>query len=81
MQNGDEALLSIILASQGLLVKMLIILQPHHIFWSNFVYLYILNFSRHWYGDNLNNLIFYKSQETINFYMGRSLSKYNYQGT
>ena len=32
MQNGDEALPSIILASRGLLVKMLIILEPHHIF-------------------------------------------------
>ena len=32
MQNGDEAVRSIILAGRGLLVKMLIILEPHHIF-------------------------------------------------
>ena len=32
MQNGDGALSSIILAGQGLLVKMLIALEPHHIF-------------------------------------------------
>ena len=32
MQNGDEALPSIILASLGLLVKMLITVEPHHIF-------------------------------------------------
>ena len=32
MQNGDEALLSIILADQGIFVKMLIILEPHYIF-------------------------------------------------
>ena len=34
MQNGDEALFSIILAGRGLIVKMLIALVPHdiHIF-------------------------------------------------
>ena len=34
MQNGDEALLSIILSGRGLTVKMLITLEPHnkHIF-------------------------------------------------
>ena len=45
----DEALLSIILASRALLVKMLITLEPHCIFGSNFVYLYILTLSCHWY--------------------------------
>ena len=33
MQNGDDALPSIILAGQGLLVKMLITLEPHNIFY------------------------------------------------
>ena len=32
MQNGEEALLSIILASRGILVKMFITLKPHGIF-------------------------------------------------
>ena len=32
MQNGDESLSSIILAGQGLLVKMNITLEPHGIF-------------------------------------------------
>ena len=32
MQNGDEASPSIILDSQGLLVKMLITVEPHGIF-------------------------------------------------
>ena len=32
MQNGDAALQSIIFAGQGILVKMLITLEPHHIF-------------------------------------------------
>ena len=32
MQNGNDALLSIVLADQGLLVKMLITLEPHDIF-------------------------------------------------
>ena len=32
MQNSDEALPSIILAGQGLLLKMLITLEPHHTF-------------------------------------------------
>ena len=36
MQNGDGALSIIILAGQGILVKMLKALEPHHIFWSNF---------------------------------------------
>ena len=33
VQNGDEASLSIISASGGLLVKMLITLESHDIFW------------------------------------------------
>ena len=41
MKKGDEASPSIILASQALLVKMLITLAPHGIFGLNFVYLCI----------------------------------------
>ena len=41
MQNGDEALPSIILAGRGILVKMLITFEPYHIFWSKFAYIYI----------------------------------------
>ena len=51
MQNGDEASPSINLASRALLVKMLITLQPHGIFVSNFVYLCILTLSSHWYAN------------------------------
>ena len=47
MQNGDEASPSIILAGQALLVKMLITLEPHGIFASNFVYLCIFTLSSH----------------------------------
>ena len=49
MQNGDEALSSIILADLALLKKMFITLVPHGIFCSNFVYLCILSLSSHWY--------------------------------
>ena len=42
MQNGDQALLGIILAGRCLLVKMLITPELHHIFGSDFAYLYIL---------------------------------------
>ena len=42
MQTGDEASPGIILASLGLLVKMLITLELHGTFWSNIAYLYIL---------------------------------------
>ena len=49
MQNGHEASTSTILAGQALLVKMLITLEPHGIFGSNFVYLCILTLSSHWY--------------------------------
>ena len=42
MQKGDEASPSIILAGRALLVKMLITLEPHGIFGSNFVYYYII---------------------------------------
>ena len=41
MQNGDEASPSIILAGRAPLVKMLITLEPHGIFSSNFACLYI----------------------------------------
>ena len=43
MQNGNEALPSIILASRALLVKMVITLEPHGKFGSNFVYYCIFN--------------------------------------
>ena len=43
MQNGDEAPLSNSLAGHGLLVKMLIALEPHHIC-CYFAYLYIFFF-------------------------------------
>ena len=49
MQNGDEALPSISLAGRGQLVIMLITLEPHGIFWSNFAYLYIETLSGYWY--------------------------------
>ena len=45
MKTGDEAIPSIILAGQAVLVKMLITLEPHGIFGSNFVYLCILTLS------------------------------------
>ena len=44
MKKGDEASPSIILAGQALLVKMIITLEPHGMFCSNFVYLCILTF-------------------------------------
>ena len=37
MQNGDEGLPSIILVGQGLLVKMLLPLEPHGIFFYQIV--------------------------------------------
>ena len=51
MERGDEASPRINLASQALLVKMLIILEPDGIFGSNFVYLC------HWYekGDEASH--------------------------
>ena len=49
MQNGDEASPSIILARRALLVKMLITVDPHGIFGSNFVYLCNLTLASHWY--------------------------------
>ena len=45
IHNSDEALRSIISADKGHLVKMLITLKPHVIFWSNLAYLYILTLS------------------------------------
>ena len=41
MKTGDEVSPSIILAGRALLVKMLITLEPHGIFGSNFVF-YVL---------------------------------------
>ena len=49
MRKCDEASPSIILAGRALLVKMLITLEPHGIFGSNFVYLCISTLSSHWY--------------------------------
>ena len=49
MKKGDEASPSIILAGQALFVKMLIILEPHGIFGSNFAYLCIFTLSSNWY--------------------------------
>ena len=54
MQNDDEALLSINLASHGELVIMFIFLEPHGIFSLNFPYLYILRLSSV-YSIKLNN--------------------------
>ena len=45
----DEALLCISPIYRGHVVKMLITLEPHDIFGSNFVYLFILTSSNHWY--------------------------------
>ena len=47
MKKGDEASPSIILAGQAFLVKMLITLEPHGIFGSNFVYVCISTLSSH----------------------------------
>ena len=49
MKKCDEASPSVILVGQAHLVKMLITLEPDGIFDSNFVYLYILTLSSHWY--------------------------------
>ena len=49
MKKGDEASPSIILACRALSVKMLITLEPHGIFGSNFVYSCIVTLSSHWY--------------------------------
>ena len=50
MKKCDEASPSIILASRAFLVKMLINLELHGMFGSNFVYLCILTLHSHWYG-------------------------------
>ena len=59
MKKCDEASPSIILADQALLIKMLITLEPHVIFGSNFVYLCIITLSSHWYekGDEASQSI------------------------
>ena len=49
MQKCDEASPSIIFAGRAVLVKLLITLEPHVLFGSNFVYLCILTLSSHWY--------------------------------
>ena len=49
MINGDEASPRIIFAGQALLVNMLITLEQHGIFGSNFVFLSILTLSSHWH--------------------------------
>ena len=49
MQKGDENSQSIIFAGHALLVKMLITLEPHRKFGSNFAYLCFLILSSHWY--------------------------------
>ena len=41
MQNGGEGLPNIVLACRGILVKVLITLEPHCLFYSNFVILLI----------------------------------------
>ena len=46
MQNVGKSMSSIILAGQCLLVKMLITLEPHGIFQSNFAYQYIITLSK-----------------------------------
>ena len=56
MQKGDEASPSIILAGRALLVNMIITLEPHGEFGSNFVYLCILTLSSHWYEKNVTRL-------------------------
>ena len=49
MKKCDEASPSIILVVRALLVKMLITLEPHGIFCSNFAYFCILTLFSHWY--------------------------------
>ena len=41
MQNDDNVMQSIILAGPGILVKSLKTLELHHIFLSNFAYIYL----------------------------------------
>ena len=55
--KGDKASLSIILAGQALLVKMLITLEQHGLFGSNFLYLCILTLSSHWYAKTVARLL------------------------
>ena len=49
MKKCDKASASIIFDGRALLVKMLITLEPHGIFGSNFVYLCIFTLASHWY--------------------------------
>ena len=59
-KKGDEASPSIILAGQALLVKIVITLESHGIFGSNFVYFYIIMYilivSSHWYEKKVMRL-------------------------
>ena len=57
MQNSDEALPSISPVGRCKLVKMLINIEPHGIFWSTFAYLYTLTLSGHWYLKNGNEVL------------------------
>ena len=67
MKKGDEASPNIILAGQAILVKMLITLEPHGIFGSNFVYLCILTLSSHCYekGDEASPSIILAGQALL----------------
>ena len=56
MKKCDEAAPSIIFGGQALLVKMLITLEQHGIFGSNFVQIYILTLSSHWYEKKVTRL-------------------------
>ena len=70
----DKGLLSIISAGCGQLVKMLISLEPHGIFGSNFAYLFILiSYSFHKSQGTLqSNIFFYMGQ----FYKQVSISRH-----
>ena len=67
MKKRDEASPSIILAGGALLVKMLITLEPHGIFGSNFVHLCILTLSSHLYekGDETSPSIILAGQALL----------------
>ena len=49
MQNGDKAWPSTSPTGRGQFVKMLLTLEPHGIFISNFAHLNISTLSNHWY--------------------------------
>ena len=66
MPNGDEASPSIILAGRALLVKMLITLELHSIFASNFVEYCILKLSSRWFAKGRRGF--------VEYHLGRSSS-------